>query len=203
MKQVKLSREVGITLLLFYGLGNILGAGIYVLVGKVVGIAGYFSVFSFLLACLIAILTALSYMELSSRYPVSAGAAIYIEEGIGFKPLSIGFGLLIAAAGLASAATIAHGFAGYLSQFAQINKELSILLLIIVLVAIAISSIKVSVIVASILTLLEIFGLLMIIYYGFDKITNPTISFTEFIPNFTFSDISVIILGAFLAFYAF
>lgn len=203
MKQVKLSREVGITLLLFYGLGNILGAGIYVLVGKVVGIAGYFSVFSFLLACVIAIFTALSYMELSSRYPVSAGAAIYIEEGIGFKPLSIGFGLLIAAAGLASAATIAHGFAGYLSQFAQINKELSILLLIIVLVAIAISSIKVSVIVASILTLLEIFGLLMIIYYGFDKITNPTISFTEFIPNFTFSDISVIILGAFLAFYAF
>ena len=47
MKQVELSREVGITLLLFYGLGNILGAGIYVLVGKVVGIAGYFSVFFF------------------------------------------------------------------------------------------------------------------------------------------------------------
>ena len=203
MTQVKLSREIGVALLLFYGLGNILGAGIYVLVGKVAGIAGYFSVFAFFLACIIAVFTALSYTELASRYPVSSGAAIYVQEGFGSKNFSLGLGILIAAAVLASAATIAHGFAGYMSQFIKIDKEFSIVLLIIVLVSISILSIKASVIVASILTLLEIFGLLMIIYYGFDKITSPTISFTEFIPSFKFSDISMIILGAFLAFYAF
>ena len=47
MSQVKLSREIGVFLLLFYGLGNILGAGIYVLVGKVAGISGYFTVLHF------------------------------------------------------------------------------------------------------------------------------------------------------------
>ena len=203
MAEVKLSREVGVILLLFYGLGNILGAGIYVLVGKVAGIAGYFSVFAFLLACVIALFTALSYMELASRYPVSAGEAIYVQEGFGSRSLSIAFGLLIAMAGLISAATIAHGFAGYLSQFLKMDKELSILLLIIVLVAISIASIKISVIVASLMTVLEIVGLLIIIYYGFDKIISPAIALSTFIPQFNLADISVIAMGAFLAFYAF
>jgi basic amino acid/polyamine antiporter, APA family len=203
MAEVKLSREVGVILLLFYGLGNILGAGIYVLVGKVAGIAGYFSVLSFLLACVIALFTALSYMELASRYPVSAGEAVYVQEGLGSRPLSIAFGLLIATAGLVSAATIAHGFAGYLGQFMQINKEVSILLLIVLLVSISIASIKVSVVIASLMTVLEIAGLLMIIYYGSDKITTPTIAMSAFVPQFTLADISVIVMGAFLAFYAF
>jgi len=203
MTQVRLSREVGAALLLFYGLGNILGAGIYVLVGKVVGIAGYFSVLAFLLACIIVVFTAFSYMELVSRYPVSAGAAIYIKEGLDYTWLSIVFGLLIAVAGLVSAATIAHGFAGYLAQFMQIDQKLSITILIIALVVIAIVGIKASVIVASVLTIIEIAGLLLIIYYGFDKITVPTVPYREFIPQFDFSDISVIFLGAFLAFYAF
>jgi amino acid transporter len=203
MAQTTLSREVGVILLLFYGLGNILGAGIYVLVGKVAGIAGYFSVFAFLLACVIALFTALSYMELASRYPVSAGEAVYVQEGLGSRPLSIAFGLLIAMAGLISAATIAHGFAGYLSQFLLMDKELSILLLIAALVAISIASIKISVVIASLMTVLEIVGLLIIIYYGFDKITSPTIAVSTFVPRFSFADISVIIMGAFLAFYAF
>lgn len=203
MPVIKLSREVGTALLLFYGLGNILGAGIYVLVGKVAGISGYFTVFAFLLACLITLFTALSYTELVSRYPISAGAAAYIEEGLGFTKLSIGVGLLIAAAGLISAATIAHGFAGYLSQFMQINNELAVIFLVIILVGISIMGIKASVIVASILTVLEIFGLLMIVYYGFDKIIHPTIDFNELVPSFKLSDISIVFLGAFLAFYAF
>ncbi len=203
MSQVKLSREIGVFLLLFYGLGNILGAGIYVLVGKVAGISGYFTVFAFLLACIIALFTALSYMELASRYPVSAGEAVYIQEGIGYKPLSIGFGLLIMTAGLLSAATISHGFAGYLNQFIKLDEEIAITLLIILLVAISIKGIKASVTTATILTLVEIFGLLLIIYYGFGEITDPSISYSEFVPTFEFSEISVIFFGAFLAFYAF
>ncbi len=203
MSQVKLSREIGVFLLLFYGLGNILGAGIYVLVGKVAGISGYFTVFAFLLACIIALFTALSYMELASRYPVSAGEAVYIQEGIGLKPLSIGFGLLIMAAGLLSAATISHGFAGYLNQFIKLDEKIAITLLIIVLVSISIKGIKASVAAATILTLVEIFGLLLIIYYGFGEITDPSVSYSEFIPTFAFSEISLIFFGAFLAFYAF
>lgn len=203
MKKLKLSREVGLGLLLFYGLGNILGAGIYVLIGKVAGIAGYLSVFAFLLACVIALFTALSYTELASRYPFSAGAALYIDEGIGFRPLSVGFGLLMASAALISAATIAHGFAGYVNQIVPIGKETAIVLLSLVLGAIAIRGIRISVLVASALTLVGIFGLLLIIYSGFDRIINPTISFAAFVPQWHFFDFSVILLGAFLAFYAY
>ena len=190
-------------LLLFYGLGNILGAGIYVLVGKVAGISGYFTVFAFTLACIIALFTALSYMELASRYPVSAGEAVYVQEGIGLKSLSITFGLLIAMVGLLSSATMTHGFAGYLSQLIDINAQVTTVILIAVLVGISIMGIKASVMVASVLTLIEIFGLLMIIYYGFDGVIHPKISYVEFIPKFTFADTSVIFFGAFLAFYAF
>ncbi len=203
MRQVKLSREIGVLLLLFYGLGNILGAGIYVLVGKVVGISGYFTVFSFFLACIIALFTALSYMELASRYPVSAGEAVYIQEGIGYKPLSIGFGLMIMTAGLFSAATIAHGFAGYISELVKIDSDVAIVLLITSLVIISITGIRVSVMAASVLTVIEIFGLLLIVYHGFDGILHPSVSYTMFIPSFHFHEISVIFLGAFLAFYAF
>ncbi len=203
MKQVKLSRDVGLTLLLLYGLGNILGAGIYVLIGKVAGIAGYFSLLSFILACIIALFTAFSYMELASRYPVSAGVAVYVQEGFGSQRLSTAVGLIISIAGLVSSATLMHGFVGYLTQFVQIDDTLALLLIITVLVSVAIRGIKLSAIVAGVLTLIEIFGLLLIIMYGIDGIIDVKIEVSAFIPEFSFSDISVVFLGAFIAFYAF
>lgn len=65
-------------LICLYGLGNILGAGVYVLIGKVAGTAGYIAPLAFLLASFIAGITAFSFAELSSRYPLSAGEAVYI-----------------------------------------------------------------------------------------------------------------------------
>jgi amino acid transporter len=66
-----LKRDVTLSMLVFYGLGNILGAGIYVLIGKIAGISGIYMPISFLLACVVILFTALSYAELSSRYPHS------------------------------------------------------------------------------------------------------------------------------------
>ena len=101
----QLARKISLPLLLFYGLGNILGAGIYVLIGEVAGTAGVYAPISFLVALVIASFTALSYSELASRYPVSAGEAVYIKEGLGSTPLCMIVGLTIAIAGLVSAAT--------------------------------------------------------------------------------------------------
>ncbi|MDH5515831.1 MAG: amino acid permease, partial [Gammaproteobacteria bacterium] len=75
--QPALARSLSLPLTTLYGLGNILGAGIYVLIGKVVGHAGMFAPVSFLLASLLAGLTAFTYAELSARYPLSAGEAVY------------------------------------------------------------------------------------------------------------------------------
>jgi amino acid transporter len=87
----------------FYGLGNILGAGIYVLVGKVVAYAGIFAPVSFLVAALLACLSAFAYAELAARFPLSAGEAVYVQEGIGIQSVSALVGLLIILAGIVSA----------------------------------------------------------------------------------------------------
>lgn len=137
-KKSSLSREVGFWLLCFYGLGNILGAGIYVLVGKVAGHAGYYTLVSFFIAGLVASFTAFTYAELSSRYPVAAGVAVYLQEGFGKAWLSVISGLAIAMAGMLSAATIVKGFAGYAQVFFQLPAEIIVGIILAILVLIAI-----------------------------------------------------------------
>lgn len=198
-----LSREIGFWLLCFYGLGNILGAGIYVLVGKVAGHAGYFTLISFFMAGLVASFTAFTYAELSSRFPVAAGVAVYLHEGFGKAWLSVTAGLFIALAGMLSAATIVKGFSGYAQLYLPLAHEIIIGMILIILVLIAIWGVAESVFTAASLTLLEILGLLIIIALGYnylDKIPEtisalPVITEGEIWPG--------IVMGAFLAFYAF
>lgn len=198
-----LKREVTLFLLIFYGLGNILGAGIYVLVGKISGIAGVFTPFSFIIACIVVLFTALSYAELSSRFPYSAGEALYAKEAFNSKYLSIIIGITIAASGILSSATILHGFNGYISNFIELPTYLTSIIVLIILCIISILGISHSVKFAAFLTLIEIFGLLLIIYVGVDNIPMKDINIQEFIPPFEISVWYTISLGAFLAFYAF
>lgn len=83
--KVTLKRDISLYLLIFYGLGNILGAGIYVLVGKIAGISGIYTPISFIIACIIVLFTALSYSELSARFPYSAGEALYAKHAFNSK----------------------------------------------------------------------------------------------------------------------
>ena len=64
---IRLTRTLGLPLVALYGLGNILGAGIYVLIGKVAGFAGSSTTLAFLIAMITAAITAMSYMDLSGR----------------------------------------------------------------------------------------------------------------------------------------
>ncbi len=196
-----LKRSLTLPLISLYGLGNILGAGIYVLIGKVAGEAGYYSPAAFLVASVIAGISALSYSELSTRYPVSAGEAVYIQEGFNNSLLSRTVGLLITLAGIVSSAAITHGFAGYLQTFIDVPTPVIITLLILSLGALAAWGIDQSVKLAAILTLVELVGLLLIIATGYeflntgpDPITDQSLS--------SFSWIGVM-SGAFLAFYAY
>ena len=109
---IELRRTIGLPLLLFFGLGNILGAGIYVLIGKVAGEAGMYAPVAFMVASIVATFSAFSYSEMYARYPFSAGEAVYIHKGFHITSLSRLTGLLIALAGMVSAATISRGFAG-------------------------------------------------------------------------------------------
>ena len=79
-KQVGLKRVITLPLLVFYGLGTILGAGIYSLSGKIAGLSGIYTPIAFLFSALIATFVAFTYAELSSRYPKSAGEAVYVDQ---------------------------------------------------------------------------------------------------------------------------
>ena len=190
-------------MLTLYGLGNILGAGIYVLIGKVVATAGVFAPWSFLLASVLAGLTAFTYAELSSRYPLSAGEAVYLQVGFGLKYLSSGVGLLIILAGIVSSATISRGFVGYFQQFWTLPETGVIIVLVAALCALAAWGIVESVRVAALFTLAEVFGLAMIIWVAFPDAGQLGSSLKALAEPSDFVAWNGILLGGILAFYAF
>jgi len=159
-----LKRAVSLPMITFYGLGNILGTGIYVLVGRVAGHAGEFIIISFMIAEFTAGFTAFTYSELVSRYPVSAGSAVYVHHGFGKRILSQVVGLLIILTGLVSASTMARGLIGHMSVFIDLPEWLVISLVLIVLGSIAIWGIVESVRTAMVITIIEVGGLLLILF---------------------------------------
>lgn len=198
-----LIRRLSLPMLVFYGIGTILGAGIYVLVGKVAGEAGFYTPFSFLLASLLAAFSAFSYAELASRYPRSAGEAIYIEEGFGVKQLSIVVGLMIVSIGIVSVAAMAHGFAGYLNVFFEIPEPVIVIFLISFIGLVCGWGINQSVLIASAMTIVEIIGLLIILYVGRDAFALVPAKIPEMIPPLDASIWAGIFMGSFIAFYAY
>jgi amino acid transporter len=88
MATPQLKRTLSLPLLTFYGLGSILGAGVYVLLGTVSAAAGRFLPVSFLCATVIAGFTAFSYAEFSARLPRSGGEAVYVDAAFGARPPS-------------------------------------------------------------------------------------------------------------------
>ncbi len=108
-----LQRVLGFWALVAYGVGDILGAGIYALVGKVAGAAGTGCWIAFSVALGVAALTALSYAELGSRFPKSGGAAAFCQEAFRSPHISILIGWLVLCSGVVSMAAVSKAFAGY------------------------------------------------------------------------------------------
>lgn len=107
-----LKRRIGPGLLTAHGVGVMVGAGIYVLVGAVAGRAGIWAPRAFLRAGLIAALAALSYAEFSARIPEAAGEAAYAGFGLNGQALAVLVGLAILAAGTVSAGAVLCGGVG-------------------------------------------------------------------------------------------
>jgi basic amino acid/polyamine antiporter, APA family len=100
-----LQPTMGAGMLALYGLGSMLGAGVYGLVGKAAGMLGGLVWVSFLIAMVAALLTGLSYASLGSRYPRAGGTAYIIQRAFGRPMLSYVAGLCVVASGLTSMAT--------------------------------------------------------------------------------------------------
>jgi APA family basic amino acid/polyamine antiporter len=201
--QPALKRDVGLLLLTLYGLGNIVGAGIYVLVGEVAGAAGLQAPFAFLLAAFVAGASGLSYGELSARYPTSAGEAVFIYKAFNIQALSIGVGLLIMTAGLVSAAAMARGFVGYFNEFFSVPASLVIAVVLVILGIIAMRGIVESAKIAAVLTIIEIAGLIWVVIVAAPNLTNlADVSISEMVP-LSGNAWKGVMGAAFLAFFAF
>ena len=198
----KLARTLGPLTVTFYGLGTIVGAGIYVLIGSVAGMAGGYLPYSFLIAGFIAALTALSYAELSARLPQCAGASVYIEEAWHHQKLSSLIGWLLVLTGIVSASAIANGFVGYLNEFVAADKVIAISALILLLGFIATLNMQASAILVFVVTVLEVLGLVLVIFYAWSAEPASTIQPTQTSPLDT-GTLTGIALGSFVAFYAF
>ena len=201
--EVQLKRSLSLSLVSFYGIGTILGAGIYVLVGKVAGYAGMYTLFSFLIASILAGFSAFSYAELAVRYPKSAGEAVYIQQSFGRPFLSKLIGLMIVFVGVVSTATLVHGFVGYLNVFVQWPAWWVIIGLIAIMLLVAIWGIGESVIIAALMTVGEIIGLLIILWVARDGFSLFPTKVAETLPPMDATIWAGILVGAFVAFYAY
>ncbi len=106
-EETELKRVIGPKLLLFLIIGDIIGAGIFAITGKVAGQVGGAAWLPFLIAFVIATLTAFSYMELVTKYPNAAGAALYVHKAFGVHFVTFIVAFTVACSGITSAATSA------------------------------------------------------------------------------------------------
>ncbi len=126
----ELKRHMGLFQLTMYGVGLILGAGIYVLIGEAAGFAGNSVWISFLLGVVAAMFAGLSYAELTALFPRAAAEYTFVKHA--FKSRFIGFiiGWLTAITSMITAATVSLGFGGYFAEFIDIPITISAILLI-------------------------------------------------------------------------
>ncbi len=199
----KLRRALTTPLLTLYGLGVTVGAGIYVLVGATADIAGPFAAFSFVVAALVVSLTALSYAELATRFPVSAGEAAYVEAGFQKRWMAAFVGLAVAASGVISASAVAIGAASYLHALTGFAIPVLTISVVLIMGLIALWGITESVFVAAVITIIEIAGLLFVIGWGMSVQDPQGYGISLMLPPLELDAWRGIFAASLLAFFAF
>jgi APA family basic amino acid/polyamine antiporter len=163
-----LKRSLSLTELGFYGVGTIVGAGIYSVLGAAAGVAGPGVWISLLLAGVAAMITALSYAELISLYPQAGAEYHFLKRALPKWPLLPFFaGLLIALNAAATSATVALAFGGYLRVFLDIPMAVTAFVLLSLCTLVNIAGIRESTWASIALICVEVSGLLLLIVAGF------------------------------------
>lgn len=167
-----LHRVMGPWLLLLFIVGDILGTGIYALTGKVANLVGGAVWLPFLLAFGVALLTAFSYLELVTKYPRAAGAALYTHRAFGIHFVTFLVAFAVMSSGITSASTASRAFAANLSDAFGLGLAGGIGITVVGLVfmaaiaAVNLRGVGESVKLNVLLTCVELTGLLIIIVIG-------------------------------------
>jgi len=194
----ELKRHLGLFHLTMYGVGLILGAGIYVLIGEATAFAGNSVWISFLLGIIAAMFAGLSYAELTALFPKAAAEYTFVKHAFKNNFLAFIIGWLTAITSMITAATVSLGFGGYLGQFIDLPITVSAILLIGILSVVNFIGIKESTWANTIFAIITAGGLILIIFLGMTFETTESIDYFE-MPNGT----TGIILAFVLIFFAF
>lgn len=197
-----LARSIGLFALVVYGVGDMVGAGIYATIGVAAGKMGNAIWLAFSVSMLAALLTGLTYASLASRYPRAAGAAYVTYRAYGWKFLSYVVGLAVTCSGLTSMAAGSRAFATTLHSVAGGIPEWVIFLLFIgALTWVNLRGIRECVWVNMVCTAVEVGGLLFVIavslpYFG-------KVNYLEVPAASGGLSLPLVMSGAVLTFYAF
>ncbi len=167
----ELKRVIGPKLLLLFIVGDILGTGVYALTGQVAGEVGGAAWLPFLVAFAVATVTAFSYMELVTKYPQAAGAALYVHKAFGVHFLTFLVCFVVMCSGITSASAASRAFAANLVEgFGLGLGNVGVLLIamgfILLVMAVNFRGVSESVKLNVVLTLVELTGLLTVILLG-------------------------------------
>ena len=199
-RENQLRRTLSLPLLVLYGLGVTVGAGIFALVGEILGLAGDQAPLAFLIAAVIAGFTGVSYMALVAQFPRAGGEAVYVRNGLGSVAGRFA-GLGVVATGIISSAVVALAFAGYVSTLVAVPERVTAVAIVVVLCLVAWWGVKESVILAAVVTVLEVGTLLVVVGFGISFLEADAVA-----PSFNlFADgaIGPVFAGAGIAFFAF
>ncbi len=170
-EQPQLRRVMGPGLLLLFIVGDILGTGVYALTGDVAAEVGGAAWVPFLVAFLIATVTAFSYLELVTKYPQAAGAALYAHKAFGVQFVTFLVAFIVMCSGITSASTASRFFAANLStafdlDLGKVGIAGVALLFMAMLAMVNLRGVGESVKLNVALTIIEITGLLLVILVG-------------------------------------
>ncbi|GAA4712585.1 APC family permease [Nocardioides conyzicola] len=163
----ELTRSITGRLLFFYVLGDVLGSGIYVLIGLVAGAVGGAFWLAFAVGVTVATMTGLAYAELVTKYPQAAGAALYVNKAFGNRFLTFLMAVCMLSACFAAAGSLATGFAAYFEEIWALPPALLVSLAFIVVLSIVnYVGITESAVANMAMTFVEVAGLLLIMTIG-------------------------------------
>jgi len=180
--ETELRRVMGPKLLLLFIVGDILGTGVYALTGQVAAEVGGAAWLPFLVAFIVATLTAFSYLELVTKYPQAAGAALYVHKAFGVHFFTFIVAFAVMCSGITSASTASRAFAANLAtgvEWEASNTEIMLIALAFMALVMAVNlrgvseSVKANVV----LTLVELSGLVIVILIGFYAIAGGDADF--------------------------
>ncbi|MET0700533.1 MAG: APC family permease [Mycobacterium sp.] len=170
--QPELKRVMGPGLLLLFIVGDILGTGVYALTGDVAAEVGGAAWLPFLVAFLIAMVTAFSYLELVTKYPQAAGAALYTHKAFGIHFATFLVAFIVMCSGITSASTASRFFAsnffkGFGLDWGTTGIVVIALLFMLIVAAVNLRGVGESVKLNVVLTIVEVTGLMLVIFVGF------------------------------------